>query len=134
MGHSKSPVDELVDGIDAIGSILDENLPQIKNQIEDLDRRLIENTNGLAESRRALKDIMEDAREVGKTVVNIDIHIEEILGTIAALTRRLDQLQQSILDLTTIVESTAPDSELADTVKGLEDRLRRQDGNPDRVG
>ena len=130
MGHSKSPVDELVDGIDAIGSILDENLPQIKNQIEDLDRRLIENTNGLAESRRALKDIMEDAREVGKTVVNIDIHIEEILGTIAALTRRLDQLQQSILDLTTIVESTASDSELADTVKGLEDRLKWLEGKP----
>jgi chromosome segregation ATPase len=130
MGHSKSPVDELVDGIDAIGTILDENLPQIKSQIEDLGRRLTENTNDLAETRRALKDIMEDARELGKTVVNIDIHIEEILGTIAALTRRLDQLQQSILDLTTIVESTAPDSELADTVKGLEDRLKWLEGKP----
>ncbi len=59
-----------------------------------------------------------------------DIHIEEILGTIAALTRRLDQLQQSILDLTTIVESTAPDSELADTVKVLEDRLKGLENKP----
>jgi len=134
MGRSKSPVDELVDGIDAIGSILDENLPRIKSRIEDLNDQQRDNNNSLSDMRHTVKAMDEAASEIKKAITNLDIRIEEILGTIGALARRLDQLQKSILDLTLSVEKGSDDIELADTVKGLEDRLRnieRRTGNSD---
>jgi chromosome segregation ATPase len=125
MGRSKSPVDELVDGVDAIGSILDENLPQIKSRIADLDNRQRENNSDINDIRRAVKELDEVSADIKKAVTNLDIRIEEVLGTIGALARRLDQLQKSVLDLTLMVEKGGTDSELSDTVKGLEDRLKR---------
>jgi len=124
MGRSKSPVDELVDGIDAIGSILDDNLPQIKSRIDELNERQRDNNLDINEIRRNIKEIDEASSEVQKSVTNLDIRLEEVLGTIAALARRLDQIQKSILDLTDQIERGG-DSELADTVKVLEDRLKR---------
>lgn len=127
MGRSKSPVDELVEGIDAIGSILDENLPQIKSRIEELNDRQRDNNSDTNEIRRAIKEIDEITAEVKKAVTNLDIRIEEILGTIGALARRLDQIQKSMLDLTDQIERGGG-NDLADTVKVLEDRLKRLEG------
>jgi len=125
MGRSKSPVDELVDGVDAIGSILDENLPQIKSRIADLDNRQRDNNLDINEIRRSVKELDDVSADLKKALTNLDIRIEEVLGTIGALARRLDQLQKSVLDLTVMVEKGETDNELADTVKGLEDRLKR---------
>jgi chromosome segregation ATPase len=131
----KSPVDELVDGIDAIGSILDENLPQIKSRIDEVNNRQRDNASDINEIRRTAKDMDEAHSELKKAVTNLDIRIEEVLGTIAALARRLDQLQKSVLDLTVLTEKGGSDIELSDTVKVLEDRLKRmenqQPGNTD---
>jgi len=68
-----------------------------------------------------------------KTLATIDIRVEEILASLGALGRRLDQLQKSVLDLLVTTEKNTTDSDLADTVKGLEDRLRRLEGNPKRT-
>jgi chromosome segregation ATPase len=125
MGRSKSPVDELVDGIDAIGSILDENLPQIKSRIEQVSERQRDSNNDINEIRRSVKEMDEISAELKKAVTNLDIRIEEVLGTIGALGRRMDQLQKSVLDLTVQFEHGGGDSELADAVKVLEDRLKR---------
>jgi chromosome segregation ATPase len=132
MGRSKSPVDELVDGIDAIGSILDENLPEIKSRLEELDKNHMADIN---EVRRSMKESEETYADLKRAVTNLDIRIEEILGTIGALGRRMDQLQKSLLDLTLAVEKVSVekgpvelasvDNELSDTVKVLEDRLKK---------
>ena len=128
MGRSKSPVDELVDGIDAIGSILDENLPQIKSRIDELNSKQRDNNTDINDIRRIVKDMDDVSADLKKAVTNLDIRIEEVLGTIGALARRLDQLQKSILDVTVMMEKGNDDNELSDTVKVLEDRLKRLEG------
>ncbi len=128
MGRSKSPIDELVDGIDAIGSILDENLPQIKSRIDDLDSKQRDNNSDINDIRRVVKGMDEVSADLKRAVTNLDIRIEEVLGTIGALARRLDQLQKSILDVTVLVEKGTDNIELSDTVKVLEDRLKRLEG------
>jgi len=121
---SKSPVDELVDGLDAIGAILDENLPLIKSRLDELTGRQAANTNDINALRHSSKGIDESIVELKRTATNLDIRIEEILGTINALGRRIDQLQKSMLDMTLMVQELSIDSELADTVKMLEDRIK----------
>lgn len=128
MGRNKSPVDELVDGIDAVGSILDENLPLIKSRIADIENLQSVNCKDISEIRRSLKEADEVYGDLKRAVANIDIRLEELLGTIGALARRLDQLQKSVLDLTVMVEKGTGDNELADTVKQLEDRVNRIEG------
>lgn len=129
MGRNKSPVDELVDGLDAIGEILDENLPHIKSRIENLSERHIDSAQSITEIRRIIKDSEEIQGDLKKAVVNFDIRLEEVMGTLSALARRIDQLQKSVVDLTVTVEgSGGGDSELADAVKVLEDRMKKIDG------
>jgi chromosome segregation ATPase len=124
MMGSKSPVDELVDGLDAIGAILDENLPLIKSRLDELTGRQAANANDINALRHSSKGIDESIAELKRTATNLDIRIEEILGTINALGRRIDQLQRSMLDMTLMVQELSIDSELADTVKMLEDRIK----------
>lgn len=133
MARMKSPVDELVDGLDAIGSILDENLPLIKSRLTDISEKQSVNSGDIAEIRRSAKIADEANAELSKAVTNLDIRIEEILGTIGALGRRLDQLQKSMLDLMESLDQHGGDSELADTVKSLEDRLKRLEGGANRL-
>ncbi len=121
---SKSPVDELVDGLDAIGTILDENLPQIKSRLEDLAGRQASNTNDINILRQASRTADESLAEIKKSLTDLDIKLEEILGTINAFGRRLDQLQKSMLDISVMIRDLSIDSELADTVKMLEDRIK----------
>lgn len=123
MGN-KSPVDELVDGIDAIGSILDETLPQIKSRLGELASRQAENSTDINITRQASKEIIESMSELRKVSSNLDIRLEEVIGTIGALGRRMDQIQKSVLDLGEMVREISIDSELADTVKMLEDKIR----------
>ena len=131
---SKSPVDELVDGIDAIGTILDESLPQIKSRLDDLLNDQIENTTNVNLLRQASKTTDENLVELRKSTTNTDIRLEEVLNSIAALGRRLDQLQKSILDLTVQIEQLSIDNELVDAVKMLEDRVRKVEIDPRRPG
>ncbi len=133
MARMKSPVDELVDGLDAIGSILDENLPLIKARLSDISERQSVSAGDINEIRRSAKLADEANAELSKAVTNLDIRIEEILGTIGALGRRLDQLQKSMLDLMETIDRPGGDTELADTVKSLEDRLKRLEGGPNRL-
>jgi chromosome segregation ATPase len=133
MARMKSPVDELVDGLDAIGSILDENLPMIKARLSDIGERQTTASGDIGELRRAARIADEANAELNKAVTNLDIRIEEILGTIGALARRLDQLQKSMLDLMEAIDRRGTDSELADTVKSLEDRLKRLEGGANRL-
>lgn len=133
MARMKSPVDELVDGLDAIGSILDENLPLIKARLSDIGERQTAAAGDIGELRRSAKIADEANAELNKAVTNLDIRIEEILGTIGALGRRLDQLQKSMLDLMETTDSRGADSELADTVKSLEDRLKRLESGTNRL-
>lgn len=131
MGRSKSPVDELVDGIDAIGSILDESLPNIKSRLDNLTERHIDSSQTIVEVKRVLKETEEIQSEMKKSVTGLDIKLEEIMGTIGAVTRRMDQLQKSILDLTVLVDRESPlgsDNGLADAVKTLEDRMNKIEG------
>jgi chromosome segregation ATPase len=121
---SKSPVNELVDGLDAIGSILDENLPQIKSRLEELAGRTATNTNDINILRQSARTADENLAEVKKSLTDLDLKLEEILGTINAFGRRLDQLQKSMLDMTLMIQELSIDSELADTVKMLEDRIK----------
>ena len=81
MARMKSPVDDLVDGLDAIGSILDENLPLIKARLADLNEQQAVNTGDITEIRRSVKAADEANAELSKAVTNLDIRIEEILGT-----------------------------------------------------
>lgn len=133
MTRMKSPVDDLVDGLDAIGSILDENLPLIKARLSDINEQQAANTSDINEIRRSVKAADEANAELTKAVTNLDIRIEEILGTIGALGRRLDQLQKSMLDLMESIDQRGTDTELADTVKSLEDRLKRLEGGTNRL-
>jgi archaellum component FlaC len=131
LGHSKSPVDELVDGIDAIGSILDENLPQIKSRLDDLTTRQADFALKLNEFHATLKSVDDEFAGIQKLLTNLDVRVEEIMATIGAVSRRLDQMQKAVMDLTLLTERKVDDSELADTVKVLEDRLRRlETGRP----
>ncbi len=124
MAH-RSPVDELVDGLDAIGTILDENLPQIKARLSDLEDNQSTATRDIGEIRRLFKETDETYTDLKKAVAAVDVRMEEIMATVGALTRRMDQLQKSMLDLLDLTESRDIDNELADTVKNLEDRLKR---------
>ncbi len=133
MTRMKSPVDELVDGLDAIGSILDENLPLIKARLSDISEQQAANTGDINDIRRSVKIADEANAELNKAVTNLDIRIEEILGTIGALGRRLDQLQKSMLDLMEALDQRRGETELADTVKSLEDRLKRLEGGTNRL-
>ncbi|MCK5127374.1 MAG: hypothetical protein KAR42_14055 [candidate division Zixibacteria bacterium] len=128
----KSPVDEIVDGIDAIGSILDENLPTMKSRIENLIDKQIDVSQSIAEVKRAITSSDEIQHELKKTSVRTDNRISEIHDTIEALTRRMDQLQKSLLDMMMLMENkggSVVNGELSDTVKVLEDRLRKLEGN-----
>lgn len=122
---SRSPVDELVDGIDAIGAILDENLPMIKSRLEELAGRQAANTNDINILRQASRTNDESQAEIKKTITDLDVRMEEILGTIGALGRRLDQLQKTLLEMSVMLQELSIDSELADTVKMLEDRIKK---------
>jgi chromosome segregation ATPase len=133
MARMKSPVDDLVDGLDAIGSILDENLPLIKARLSDINEQQAANTGDINEIRRSVKAADEANAELTKAVTNLDIRIEEILATIGALGRRLDQLQKSMLDLMESIDQRGTDTELADAVKSLEDRLKRLEGGTNRL-
>jgi chromosome segregation ATPase len=124
MGHGKSPVDELVDGIDAIGSILDENLPEFKTHIENLIRQGADGAARIAEMKGAVKDLTEEYTDLRKLLTNVDVRLEELLAAVNALSRRFDVLQKTILE-TTVQPRNGGDSELSDTVKMLEDRLKR---------
>lgn len=121
---SKSPVDELVDGIDAIGTILDENLPMIKSRLEELAGRQASNTNDINILRQSGKTGEESLVEIKKSITDLDVRLEEVLGTINALGRRLDQVQKSLMDMNLMLQELSIDSELADTVKMLEDRIK----------
>lgn len=124
MGH-RSPVDELVDGLDAIGSILDENLPQIKARLAEMEDNQSTNTRDVGEIRRVLKETDETFGDLKKAVTTVDVRMEELMATVGAFTRRMDQVQKSILDLMDMIENRDVDNELSDTVKNLEDRLKR---------
>jgi chromosome segregation ATPase len=125
MGHGKSPVDELVDGIDAIGTILDENLPQMSSRIDEMVRQVLEATNRLAELKILSKEVADGYTDLRKGIATLDIRVEEILATIGALTRRIDLLQKSVLELTDSSSHASSESDLSDTVKMLEDRLKK---------
>lgn len=133
---TKSPVDELVDGIDAIGSILDETLPQIKSRLGELANQQAENNSDINITRHASKELIESMGELRKISSNLDIHLEEVMGSIGALGRRMDQIQKSVLDLGEMVREISIDSELADTVKMLEDKIKKvaPDDNPQNPG
>jgi chromosome segregation ATPase len=124
MGH-RSPVDELVDGLDAIGTILDESLPQIKARLAEIEDSQSTNTRDVGEIRRILKENDETFGDLKKAVSAIDVRLEELMATVGAFTRRMDQLQKSMLDIMDMIENRDIDNELADTVKTLEDRLKR---------
>jgi len=125
MGRSKSPVDDLVDGIDAIGSILDESLPTIKTRLNDLTDKYAENSSAINSLRNSYKVLDEDIDDIRKAVGNLDIRLEEIIGTLSGLARRLDQIQKTMLDLTTVAEPDNGGNELSDVVKMLDDRLKK---------
>lgn len=130
MGRTKSPVDELVDGLDAIGTILDENLPQIKTRLGELEGQGASKGRDIQEIRGAIKESNEIYNDLRKAINDLDIKTEEIISTIGALARRLDQLQKSVLDLMLVAEKGTLDPELADTIKTLEDRINRLEGKP----
>lgn len=125
MGHGKSPVDELVDGIDAIGTILDENLPQMSSRVNEVVKQVLESTNRLNEIKITVKDVADGYTDLRKSLATLDVRVEEILATIGAFTRRMEVLQKSILELTDQSAKSSPDVDLSDTVKMLEDRLKK---------
>ena len=122
---AKSPVDDLVDGLDAIGSIIDENIPAIKERLSELAESQKLSGNDLSLLKKSYVETTESLAELRKTDINMDVKLEEISATIGALTRRLDQIQKSILDLNEAINHLAFDNELADAVKVLEDKLKR---------
>lgn len=125
MGQSKSPVDELVDGIDAIGAILDDNLPRLNSQIEEMGKRQLDQEQQVTDMRGLLKELHEMHNAVEKTVTTLDIRIEELLAAVGTLAFRLDQIQKMVLELSDKASVGSGDTELVDTVKMLEDRLKR---------
>jgi chromosome segregation ATPase len=125
MGINKSPVDELVDGIDAIGSVIDENLPQLKNRIEEISSRQSDNINTINGLRDSIKELREITSAVEKSSANIDLRLEELLSAVGNLAFRLDQVQKMVLELSEKAGLGTGDNELVDTVKMLEDRLKR---------
>jgi len=125
MGISKSPVDELVDGMDAIGTILDENLPQIRNQLNQLTANYTAIVNSLNNRGDSAKEFESTLLEVREDLTNLDLKLEDTGRILDALPRRIDQLQKSIIELTVKTETVGSGSELADAVKMLEDRLRK---------
>lgn len=125
MGNSKSPVDELVDGIDAIGTILDENLPLIRQQLNQLSANHTATTNSINAIANSSKESDNALAEVSKSLVNLDLRMEATDRILEALTRRIDQLQKSMIELTVRTETVESNSELSDAVKMLEDRLRK---------
>lgn len=137
MGH-KSPVDELVDGIDAIGTILDENLPALKGGLDKLTEKHIDTSQTVTEIKRAVQTTDEIQDEIKRAVSKLDGRMVEFADTLEALNRRMDQLQKTMLEL--IMETTRTgtgeggsdsdtEPELADTVKAMEDRLKKLEGN-----
>lgn len=125
MGISKSPVDELVDGIDAIGSVIDENLPQLKSRIEEIASRQADNANTINSLCDSLKELHEIANTLEKSSANLDMRLEELLSAVGNLAFRLDQVQKMVLELSDKAGLGTGDTELVDTVKMLEDRLKR---------
>ncbi|NMC44739.1 MAG: hypothetical protein GYA46_12540 [candidate division Zixibacteria bacterium] len=125
MGISKSPVDELVDGIDAIGSVIDENLPQLKSRIEEIAINQADNTNTVNELRNSVKELREIANALERSSINLDMRLEELLSAAGNLAFRLDQVQKTVLELGEKAGVGTGDHELVDTVKMLEDRLKR---------
>jgi methyl-accepting chemotaxis protein len=139
MGSNKSPVDELVDGIDAIGSVIDENLPQLKNRIEEISISQLDNARNINEIRNSLKELHEVNDALQKTAATLDLRSEEILSAVGNLAFRLDQVQKMVLELSEKAGLGTGDNELVDTVKTLEDRLKRLEAararnNPGKIG
>lgn len=131
MGRSKSPTDELVDGIDAIGTILDENLPEINSQLASLSQKSFSVEEDLTRIKNSIHGSEEMNSETRKAMNSLDIRVEEVLQTIAAMTRRIDLLHKAVLELSTepsgrgmTATDNRSDGELADSVKILEDRLK----------
>ena len=125
MGHGKSPVDELVDGIDAIGSMLDENLPRFSSKLDDLQRQQPEISQRLIEIRSAAKEISDSNAELRRALASLDVRTEEIMATIGVLTRRVESLQKSVLELCDALPRVNSSDELSDSVKMLEDRMKK---------
>jgi chromosome segregation ATPase len=125
MRSNKSPVDELVDGIDAIGSIIDENLPQLKSRIEEMATSQLANSHNINDMRESLKELHEVNDALEKTAATLDLRLEEILSAVGNLAFRLDQVQKMVLELSEKAGLGTGDNELVDTVKMLEDRLKR---------
>lgn len=126
MGRSKSPTDELVDGIDAIGTILDENLPEINSRIASLANDSRQTTDELARIKNLIGNSEETNTETRKAIGRLEVRVEEVMQTIAAMTRRIDLLHKTILELSAEIpeQGYKADGGLADTVKLLEDRLK----------
>jgi len=125
MGSGKSPVDELVDGIDAVGTILNESMPHINHRLQELEAHQNTNTNALNALQQSHRELNEGLEELGRAVGNIDMRFEEMSATMTAISRRLDQIQQTLLGLSDILQTGGADNDLVDTVKMLEDRLKR---------
>ncbi len=125
MGSGKSPVDELVDGIDAVGTILNESMPQINHRLQELEVHQNTNINALNALQQSYRELNEGLEELGRAVGSIDMRIEEVSVTMTAISRRLDQIQQTLLGLSDILQTGGADNDLVDTVKMLEDRLKR---------
>jgi chromosome segregation ATPase len=134
MSLKKSPVEELVEGVDAIGTILDETLPTIRTQIEELVERQIETSNHVTELRSLQKELLEKQGDIQRRLHDAELKQDETSGTINALFRRLEQIQKSILELAEQVEKVTGGDELSDTVKMLEDRVRKIEGRPGEGG
>ncbi len=139
MGSNKSPVDELVDGIDAIGSIIDETLPQLKSRIDEMATRQLDNSHIINDMRVSLKELREINAALEKTAATLDLRLEEILSAVGNLAFRLDQVQKMVLELGEKAGVGTGDNELVDTVKMLEDRLKRLEvararNNPGKIG
>lgn len=126
MGRSKSPTDELVDGIDAIGTILDENLPEINSRIASLANDSRQTTDELARIKNLIGNSEETNTETRKAIGRLEVRVEEVMQTIAAMTRRIDLLHKTILEHSADMpeQGYQKDGGLADTVKLLEDRLK----------
>ncbi len=139
MAH-KSPVDELVDGIDAIGTILDENLPAIKDRIAKLSEKQIDTAQTTLEIKRTLQTTDDIQDELKRAVTQIDGRLTEFGDTIEALIRRMDQLQKSMLELLMQTDNIAGGNSaenedgvdagaLVSTIKAMDDRIKQLEGN-----
>lgn len=128
----KSPVDELVDGIDAIGTILDENLPALKARLDKLTEKHIDTSQTVTEIKRAVQTTDDIQDEIKRAVSKLDGRMVEFADTLEALNRRMDQLQKTMLELimeTTKAGESESGVELADAVKSMDDRIKKLEGN-----